>query len=267
MTTFSMLNRYKSDLEKLTKLGETLVWGLRIQLWERDDKSTEELKEKTKKFKGAFEKNYQNWYTEAHEVIRQITPHRLTEFEELYKGPGKRRSIDSDTYYIQDWLNGVRAFEDEFAKKTFDDFAIVFSHFNTQKQILSSVQGRFESSLFDIRQLVQADLFDSELDAARELARHGFSRAAGAVSGVVLERHLGQVSETHEVKTVKKHPTISDLNDILKKADVLETPTWRQIQRLGDLRNLCDHNKDREPTREEVSELIDGVDKMTKTLF
>ena len=44
--------------------------------------------------------------------------------------------------------------------------------------------------MFDIRQLVQADLFDSELDAADELGKKKFTRAAGALAGVVLERHL-----------------------------------------------------------------------------
>jgi len=44
----------------------------------------------------------------------------------------------------------------------------------TQLEILESVQSRFDSSLHDIAQLVRADLFDSELDAARELAKNGF---------------------------------------------------------------------------------------------
>jgi hypothetical protein len=52
-----------------------------------------------------------------------------------------------------------------------------------------------------------------------------------------------------------------------RSAGVLETPTWRGIQRLGDLRNLCDHNKNKEPTDTDVLELIDGVEKITKTLF
>jgi len=33
------------------------------------------------------------------------------------------------------------------------------------------------------------------------------------------------------------------------------------------LRNLCDHNKQREPASDEVAELIDGVEKITKTVF
>lgn len=48
---------------------------------------------------------------------------------------------------------------------------------------------------------------------------------------------------------------------------MLDVPAWRNIQRLGDLRNLCDHNKHRDPSDEEVAELLDGVERLTKTLF
>ena len=92
-------------------------------------------------------------------------------------------------------------------------------------------------------------------------------RAAGAVAGVVLEKHLAQVCDNHNVSVRKQQPTIGDLNDLLKKSEVMDVPIWRSLQRLGDLRNLCDHNKQREPTEAEVAELIDGVDKTTKTLF
>jgi hypothetical protein len=96
--------------------------------------------------------------------------------------------------------------------------------------VTGRAEGRFESSLFDIRQLVQADVFDSEL--------------AGAIAGVVLEKHLAQVCRNHNVTVSKKHPTINDFNGLLKDNNVIETPQWRLIQHLADLRNLCDHNKD-----------------------
>jgi hypothetical protein len=47
-------------------------------------------------------------------------------------------------------------------------------------------------SFNDIKVMVQAGLFDSDLDAAGELAKNKFTRAAGASAGVVLERHLAQ---------------------------------------------------------------------------
>jgi hypothetical protein len=115
--------------------------------------------------------------------------------------------------------------------------------------------------------LVQADLLDSEIDAARELLKHRFVRAAGAVAGVVLEKHLSTVCAAHSVLLSKKHPTIADLNEALKAAGVIATPEWRFNQHLADIRNLCDHNKAHDPTQDQVTDLIDGVAKVTKTLF
>lgn len=133
--------------------------------------------------------------------------------------------------------------------------------------ILKSAEKRFESALFDIREILQADLFDSELGAARELAKNGFFRAGGAVAGVVLEKHLGHVCGQHGLTSKKSHPTISDFYQLLKEKEVIDTPKWRFIQHLGDIRNLCDHGKDREPTKEDVLEMVEGVEKVIKTVF
>jgi hypothetical protein len=228
---------------------------------------TDEEKARATTLQDTFERDYQKWYTESLAVIRQLIPDRQSEFEHLYKGDGKRRDMSKGEYYIQDWLNGIRAPSNSIGKKIFDDFAGAVMRFSTQLNILKAAEGRFESALFDIKQLVQADLLDSEIEAARELASRGFLRAAGAVAGVVLEKHLAQVAANHSVTLRKQHPTISDLNDALKGGGVLDVPAWRSIQRLGDLRNLCDHNKHRDPTNDEIVELADGVEKLTKTLF
>ena len=138
---------------------------------------------------------------------------------------------------------------------------------NIQVSILKSAKKRFESKLFDLHEVLLADLFDSELDAANELNKNGFIRAGGAVAGVVLEKHLGHICDQHALKTRKKHASISDFNDMLKKDGVITVAQWRFVQHLGDLRNLCDHSKDSEPTKEDVAGLISGTDKVTKTIF
>lgn len=135
-----------------------------------------------------------------------------------------------------------------------------------QYKIVDAISNRFKSTLFDIRALVHADLLDDEIAAADELNRHGFPRGAGAIAGVVLEAHLSGISETHMIK-LAKNASISTLNDALKKAEILDTATWRFIQHLGDIRNKCDHKAGADPTRDEVKELIDGVRKITKTVF
>ena len=87
------------------------------------------------------------------------------------------------------------------------------------------------------------------------------------MAGVVLERHLKEVCGNHGVTVRKRAPQISDLNDALKGADVIDIPQWRSIQHLGDLRNLCAHDKKSEPTPDQVEDLLAGVAKVTKTIF
>ena len=262
----SNLDKYKGDLKRLVDLGRTLTEALLYRILDDLDEDQlqllgDDVKENLKKpqYSRSFDSTYQRWYTEASAVVRQLIPDRIDEFEQLSKDDGRSKEVSFETFTIQDWLNGMRTGQ----RYSF----IVLKRFQIQVEILRAVQGRFESTLFDIRQMVQADLFASDLDAARELVKQGFLRGAGAISGVVLEKHLAQVAANHAIKARKKNPTISDFNDLLKNGDVLDVPTWRQVQRLSDIRNLCDHNRDRDPTKDEVEELINGVEKMSKSLF
>ena len=55
--------------------------------------------------------------------------------------------------------------------------------------------------------------------------------------------------------------------DPLKAASVIDTPAWRKISYLADLRNLCSHKKDIEPKKEQIEELIQGAEWLTKHIF
>lgn len=212
----------------------------------------------------SFDTNYQLWYTKAYRVIKQIIPERLAEFEKMYKGDEKRKEVSLMNYSIYDYMLGL---ESSIGGKVIASRKNAIQKMETQCLILSSAAEKFKSSLFDIVEVLQADLFDTELDSASELNKKGFSRAAGAVTGVVLEKHLSHICSLHELKPKKANPSISDLYQLLKDNEIIDTPTWRFIQHLGDIRNLCDHNKEREPTKDEVTEFIKGVDKVIKTVF
>jgi hypothetical protein len=86
------------------------------------------------------------------------------------------------------------------------------------------------------------------------------------VAGVVLERHLHRVIQNRGI-TFRKKPLLANLNQALKYAGAYDVPQWRQIQRLTDLRNLCAHADERDPTREEVDELLKGAEKVVVTVF
>jgi len=267
----SNLDRYKQGLDSLIRAGEQLELAMQKECVPEQfirelkkafgDRTSDILKALPK-----FHEAYQPWYSEAKVLVKQLLPDRLSDFVRHYEKPKPRKDITYENYRIEDYLQGLnitRGFERE--KVVGPDAAI--PQFRQQLAILKSVKARFESSLFDIRQLVQADLFDSELDAAEELAKKKFMRAAGALAGVVLERHLAQACDNHAIKLTKKDPTISELNDALMKSGGVDTPQWRFVQHLADIRNLCDHNKKSEPTGEQVNDLVAGVKKITKTIF
>jgi hypothetical protein len=262
------LERYRDELKALISLGLEMhrdIKSRRVETRPSSELSADEvtigLEDNSSRFEGA----YQGWYTEASAVVKQLIPERSTEFRLLYEAEPKRKHPDGLSFAIQDWLRGVRSANDMFRGIHFDDHAAVIMRFSSQLDILRSAR-RFESRLMDLEQIVRADLFDSEIDKARELLRAGFDRPAGVLAGVVLEEHLQNVCSKRSIRLAKKTPTISDLNDQLKNEGVVDTTVWRFIQRLGDIRNLCGHKKERDPTKDDVQELIDGTDKIIKTV-
>lgn len=266
------LEKYKKDLKELIAKGNSLSMAMQANFLQEEFQNV--LKKKFNDEKKvadfitklpSFENDYQAWYSESLVLLKQLLPDRVSDFTKLYEKPKTiRREITSENYVIEDALQGLRITHGGEIVVGAD---AAIPRFRQQLNIIKAINNRFESSLFDIRQLVQADLFDSELDAAKELNKKGFLRGAGAIAGVVLEKHLLQVCDNHGVKITKKNPSISDYNDKLKEAGTYETSSWRKIQHLGDLRNLCDHNKNKEPKTEDVDELIEGVDCIIKTIF
>lgn len=266
------IDKYKKDLTVLIEKGEKLVISMKYECFPQEiEKQIKDHFKDEKKAKEyiakllPFSKEYQSWYTESLVLIKQLLPDRISDFIRLFEKPKTRKSIEYGNYVMEDYLQNLRVTSGYGEKKVGPDAAL--NQFEQQLNILKSIERRFESSLFDIKQLVQADLFVSELEAAKELNKNKFMRGAGAIAGVVLEKHLAQVHFNHNLKISKKNPSISDLNDTLKTSEIYETPTWRKIQHLGDLRNLCDHNKSKEPTKEEVEELILGVEAIIKTIY
>ncbi|MGE7370647.1 hypothetical protein ACQKKX_16520 [Neorhizobium sp. NPDC001467] len=272
-----MLNitRYKADIEKLVEDAGKLELALLVKVHGAEEISQtlkkgadEETQKKiitNLKKLPSFSVSYESWYSECLALIRQVLPDRLVDFKEHFESPKNRKDITYASYRIQDALKGLRVTRPPYDDVIVDEKAGI-PHFQQQIAILKAAQKRFESSLFEIRQLVQADLFDSEIESARHLLKNKFLRAGGAIAGVVLEKHLLQVCDDHKVKVTKKNPGINDLNQLLKDAGVIDVPQWRHITLLGDIRNICDHNKQKEPTDQQVADLIDGTDKVLKTI-
>ena len=209
---------------------------------------------------------YQAWYTRAIKLIESLAPERLDDFIGYYRIDPKRKTLHAGTYVIQDYINGYGPVPDVYGKKPFDEVNLTRIRLINQMQILESVGFRIGTVLADVRGALLSELEDRELEAARKLRSINL-RAAGALAGVVLERHLQRVAENHGLTVKKKDPTISDLNDPLKEKGVYGIPVWRKIQYLADIRNLCSHQKATDPTEQQITELIDGVNAIIKSVF
>ncbi len=265
------LEKYRADLDELITRSATVQLALYKQAFGYEKYLASEVKQhngdvdaakKAVAAIGNFGPLYQIWYSEALVVVKQLMPERLSDFIKLYEKPKTRKAITNESYRIEDACQGIQT---TFAGSVTADAKAAINLLDSQIAIVEAIKRRFESSLFDIKQMVQADLFDSELGAASELLKNKYVRAAGALAGVVLEAHLKQVCDNHSLP--KKSGTIAVLNEALKAADVIQLPQYRQIQYLGDIRNKCGHKNTEEPTHDEVFDLIAGANKVIKTLF
>ena len=159
---------------------------------------------------------YQRWYSRAYKLVESLGPERLDEFVSYYLIDPKREITDIDNYVIQDYIKGIGARTDVYDKPYWNVNDVVTLRLLNQIQIIASLSSRVDNVLQDVTGHLFAELQDSELSAAVQLKKVS-RRAAGAVAGVVLERHLQRVAVNHKIPIRKKDPTIADLNDPLKQ--------------------------------------------------
>jgi hypothetical protein len=213
-----------------------------------------------------FGMEYQAWYSRAIKLVEGLAPERLEEFISYYRIDPKRKATQFTNYVIQDYIKGVAARTDYNEQPLWDINNTVQIRVMNQSHIIKSLSSRIDSVLQDVTGHLFSELQDKELEAAIALMKIS-ARAAGALAGVVLERHLQRVFVNQGLTSRKKNLTIADLNDPLKQKGAYGVPVWRKIQLLADIRNMCSHQKDEEPSKEQVQELIDGVNSIIKTVF
>jgi len=264
--------KFTDELDLLIEKGDMLHMAIQHDCYGREfEKQIEKVVGKNKlkdylKKLPEFNSAYQTWYSETQALVKQVLPDRLGDFVSYYEYPRVRKNIGFQNYMIRDYLQGLQI-TSGYPEKVIADGKSAIPEFVQQLNIIKAAKEILESSLMNITSILQADLFDSEIDSARALAKSGFLRAEGAICGVVIEKHLKQVCNIHGISIKKKNPGISDRNQTLRDADIITVPQWRFIQHLADIRNICDHAKDREPTKDEIEDLVTGTDKVLKTVF
>jgi len=109
--------------------------------------------------------------------------------------------------------------------------------------------------LTTVRNLVQAELFDTELEQATELLESGYKLAAAVIAGVVLETGLRELSERNDLP----HAVIDKMNTELARKGVYGKLIQKQVTALAHIRNSAAHGKPDEFDEQQVEGMIRNV--------
>ncbi len=138
-------------------------------------------------------------------------------------------------------------------------------HFDSNHEVLKRLRPIFLAARSDfqgghlasLRSLVQAELFDSELDQATELLSQGYKGPAAVVAGVVLETTLRDLCD--QQSPLIPHGKLDQMNAALAKAGVYNKLQQKRITAIADIRNSAAHGKWSEFSESDVTDMIKDV--------
>ncbi len=240
---------------------------------------------------------YQSWYTKALRVIHQLYPELSDDFQAHYRAV---LSMPSMTKYPSWYRKVLRVVHKLTAQRSHDatdharhgqdgkqassyvtetsmGMAILrtgetisrvrmtfLTRLSQQLSILNSVKDGLEYVLADLQSTLYGEVGDHILITAYELFHHGQRRAAGALAGVLLEVHLAKVATKYRVTIPPKSSGLATLNAALKCGGIYDVEVWRFIQSLGALGHACVYAPAHEPTVDELTEFLQGVQLIRK---
>lgn len=112
--------------------------------------------------------------------------------------------------------------------------------------------------LSSVRNLVQAEVFSTELEQARELLTAGYRLPAAVICGVVLETNLRTLCVTHGLPIGK----LDKMNADLAKAGQYNPLVQKRITALAAIRNSAAHGNIAEFDDKDVKSMIDDVERL-----
>jgi len=192
---------------------------------------------------------YRAWYSEAWYLVNSNLSERIEEFDRLYT---------LATFHLVDVMDK----DGGLSRAT---MVLFEKSFSAQVGFTRSIPGAIASRALGLRGLLARDLMDDELSAARHLLDNGYTREAGVIGGVVLERHLKLLCDKNSV-TVGDKDTLGQLNDKLRK-HYPDDSEYRRVQFLNEIRISCAHDKTTvPPDPNKVGQLLSGVQGFIATI-
>ncbi len=131
--------------------------------------------------------------------------------------------------------------------------------FHRQRAVFLATKEDYEGGyLTRIRDLIQAEVFESELEQAEELLNTGYLTAAAVIAGVVLETSLRQLCLDKNIAT----GSLDRMNADLAKLGVFSKLIQKQITALADVRNKAAHGHSNQFVKADVTNMIRDVTRL-----
>ena len=123
--------------------------------------------------------------------------------------------------------------------------------------VVKAAQNDFDGGYLNkIHSLVQAELFDSQLEQSSELLKNEFTLAAAVVAGVVLETAISELCARNQIPNGK----LDKMNADLAKAGVYNGIVQKRVTHLAAVRNAAAHGNDAEFKSYDVNAMIAEIE-------
>ena len=179
------------------------------------------------------------------------------------------------SYVNVELFHAFRSASLSFLSMTFGKDHTHYNEFNSQVErptssdseigrgILSAAREELAGGwLSTTKGLISAEIFSDFLEMAQHLLDEGYKDPAAVVAGSVLEEHLRQLCQKHDIPTEttkqgRPQPKKADaLNADLTKKQVYNKLDQKNVTAWLDLRNEAAHGKYQEYTKEQVSLML-----------
>lgn len=129
--------------------------------------------------------------------------------------------------------------------------------FKRMKSVFIAAMDDYKNGyLTSLKNLIQAEVFDSELEQAQELLSSGYKLAAAVIAGVVLETTLRDICLQNNLALGK----LDKMNADLAKAGIYNKLQQKRITALADIRNSAAHGKPEEFSDDDVIMMIRDIE-------
>jgi len=144
---------------------------------------------------------------------------------------------------------------------------LTFSPTYQAQGILKAAKDDYDhGQLFELRRLVEAELFDDFLEQAQHLFDSGYYQPAAVIAGGVLEDGLRKLCVRNKI-ALPATPKLDAMNTELAKAGVFSMLTQKRITAMADLRNKAAHGQWDQFTSDDVIEMIQAVRRLMEEHF